>query len=103
MTFTICANHRIDLIDADRSAGSAARGIEDLVKRGSIGLRNEVLEQVRLQRLVRSCRTLPQYRMCPLGDSSNQNACHAPPRTGLSGLYRGSPANSCRAITIRWI
>jgi hypothetical protein len=30
-----------------------------------------VLEQVLLQRLVRSGRALSQYRMCPLGDSSN--------------------------------
>jgi hypothetical protein len=71
VTFTICADHRIDLVGADRFASSAGRGIEDLVKRGSIGLRNEVLEQVLLQRLVRSGRALSQYRMCPLGNSSN--------------------------------
>ena len=83
VTITICTNDRIDIVDADRSAGSAARGIQDLVKSGSIGLLNEVLEQVLLQRLVRSRRTLPQYRVSPLGDSPNQNACHPTPCTFL--------------------
>jgi hypothetical protein len=67
VTITIFTNDRIDLVDADRSAGSAARGTEDLVKRGSISFLNEVLEQVLLQRLVRSGRTLSQYRMSSLG------------------------------------
>jgi hypothetical protein len=59
VTITIRTNDRIDFIKTDRSASSTARAIKNLVKRWSIGLVDEQLQEVLLERLMCGSRSLP--------------------------------------------
>jgi hypothetical protein len=54
VTITIRTDDGIDLIKTDRSASSAARAIKNFVKGWAIGLVDEHLQEVLLERLMRS-------------------------------------------------
>src|SRR5688500_14798505 len=108
VTITIRPDDGIDVVETYRSPRSASCAFKNLIKRWSISLFDEVLQEVFLQRLMRGRGPFPQHRMGAFGYTLDLDARHGAPfwrhwRQNASSHERGSPANSCRAITIRWI
>jgi hypothetical protein len=76
VTITICTDDGIDFVKTDRSATSAACAIKNLVKRWSISLFDEQLQEVFLERLMRGSRSLSQDRVGSFRHSFDLDARH---------------------------
>jgi hypothetical protein len=59
VTITIRPDDHIDVLGTDRAAASVVRGIQNFIKRRPIGLIDEELQQVFLQRLMCGSCSLP--------------------------------------------
>jgi hypothetical protein len=76
VTITICSDDGIDFVKTDGSATSADCAIKNLVKRWSISLFDEQLQEVFLERLMRGSRSLPENGMSAFGHALDLDARH---------------------------
>jgi len=76
VTITIRPDDGIDVVETYRSPRSASCAFKNLIKRWSISLFDEVLQEVFLQRLMRGRGPFPQHRMGAFGHTLDLDACH---------------------------